>query len=408
MKLTQIQKDILNELLDAFERSRSYEGTNQRRQSFRINPEVILPSYRDPFEDVGRISHFEEEVGLLEKEGLVRVRRVDGAISFIEAVPDALADYYLLLNREGRREKEQEARLLFKNALGRTSLTDRLAEEQIRLLDQGKKPHYDAREIDLLVTVCERILNNREEILERELSMELFHDSKVWEKCYRDRIFRIFTAYGDYSSLLDGIGSEKEQKETLFAEYGIRRNPTCLFFKGNGSIRFLDGRELPLWSDRPLGLPSNLLSEIASVSIKDKCAMTVENLTAYHRMCRQDVFYLFLAGYHNSDKQRFLKKMAEDNPSLPWYHFGDIDPDGFLILEHLRRETGIDFQPWHMDEGTFLRWRTDWKALNKGDEARIRGLLEKNLYTTVLSRMLHEGAKLEQEIVAFNEEGKAP
>ena len=56
-----------------------------------------------------------------------------------------------------------------------------------------------------------------------------------------------------------------------------------------------------------------------------------------------------LSGYHNLAKQAFIKQIAGDNPGKQWHHFGDIDPDGFYIVENLIRGTGIDFHMVYMD-----------------------------------------------------------
>ena len=52
--------------------------------------------------------------------------------------------------------------------------------------------------------------------------------------------------------------------------------------------------------------------------------MTVENLTSFHRLEREHIFYLFLSGYHTRTKQALLQRIARENPGLSWHHFGDI------------------------------------------------------------------------------------
>lgn len=59
--------------------------------------------------------------------------------------------------------------------------------------------------------------------------------------------------------------------------------------------------------------------------------MTVENLTSFHRLEREHIFYLFLSGYHTRTKQALLQQIARENPGLSWHHFGDLDPDGLAI-----------------------------------------------------------------------------
>ena len=59
--------------------------------------------------------------------------------------------------------------------------------------------------------------------------------------------------------------------------------------------------------------------------------------------------FVYLSGYNNTAKQRFLKKIAEYNSGVSWFHFGDIDPDGYFILKNLVEKTGITFVPLYMD-----------------------------------------------------------
>jgi len=93
-----------------------------------------------------------------------------------------------------------------------------------------------------------------------------------------------------------------------------------------------------LTSDIPLAFPSDSLHRITAIRINARRAVTVENLTAFHRMHDPESFFLYLAGYHNTAKQRLIRMIAGQNQA-DWYHFGDIDPDGFLIAEHLIRGT---------------------------------------------------------------------
>ena len=76
--------------------------------------------------------------------------------------------------------------------------------------------------------------------------------------------------------------------------------------------------------------------------------MTVENLTSFNRIKEDDIFYIFLSGYHNSAKQNFIKKIHSQNQEKKYLHFGDIDPDGFYILQDLRTKTNINFVPYKM------------------------------------------------------------
>ena len=98
-----------------------------------------------------------------------------------------------------------------------------------------------------------------------------------------------------------------------------------------------------------------------------------------------------------------LKKIAADNPALQWLHFGDIDPDGFYILEDLKSATGIGFSVWKMTTEELEKYRESCKKLEKQDIVKARSLIAKGKYADALTYMLEQNCKLEQEIISLKE-----
>ena len=95
----------------------------------------------------------------------------------------------------------------------------------------------------------------------------------------------------------------------------VYANPSYVYFKGNGKITFQNGNEISIAPEIPLALSSACIKEIADFEITDTKIMTVENLTSFNRIKEDDIFYIFLSGYHNSAKQNFIKKIHKQNPS---------------------------------------------------------------------------------------------
>lgn len=79
----------------------------------------------------------------------------------------------------------------------------------------------------------------------------------------------------------------------------------------------------------------------------------------------------------------------------------DLDPDGFFILEHLKRGTKIDFEPFHMSLNDLIEFREYGKELSDLDRKKAHTLMDAGLYCQELSYMLQENVKLEQEIVGW-------
>ena len=128
--------------------------------------------------------------------------------------------------------------------------------------------------------------------------------------------------------------------------------------------------------------------------------MTVENLTSFHMADSKEVFLIYLGGFHNRIRREFIKKIHRQNPEIAFYHFGDIDAGGFYILEHLRRLTGVNFQPYHMDVVTLRKYQHYTKRLTENDQERLKRLKDSE-FAQVIDFMLEHNCKLEQEAIRF-------
>ena len=229
-------------------------------------------------------------------------------------------------------------------------------------------------------------------------------DSKLWENKYRQAVCSTLSKYVDFSELLDGLNmnddiDKREIQKIILAEYQIYSNPSYIYFKGNAEFMFSNGDRIHINS--PMAFSTETLKNIACIKIKSDNIITVENLTSFNRVQMDNSFFIFLSGYHNHAKQQFIKQIASSNNSLNWYHFGDIDSDGFYIIEHLKRGTGIEFKPLYMDIVTLQKYKQYTKSLTSNDIIKAKNMIIKNLYTDVLSYMLDNNIKLEQEIISL-------
>lgn len=57
-----------------------------------------------------------------------------------------------------------------------------------------------------------------------------------------------------------------------------------------------------------MSIPFETFQKAKSIQIRDAALMTVENLTSFHRLEREHIFYLFLSGYHTRTKQALLQR----------------------------------------------------------------------------------------------------
>lgn len=408
MTFSQKQKKTLELLLKKYESSKTYNKNNEITQSFSILPEKIFPDYTNDFADVDKIHDFENDLEVLEKMELVAISKKDDRISKIAAIS---TDENWNKIRQILGVKDKNTRLKeeinFYSAIYDDSDFDKIAKDfcrqQIERLEVGKKAQFFQEEAEKIITLLNYILKNKNEILERELSISILSNSKAWEEKYKKKILKILRQNERFASLVENCEDEKEADKVILEECNIFSNPSYIYFKGSGTITFENGNSIKIFSDIPLALSSAAISKITAFEIVDKKIMTVENLTSFNRIKKTNTFFIFLSGYHNSAKQAFLSKIFRQNSNKEYYHFGDIDPDGFFILDNLRSKTQIDFKAYKMGIAELQKYSSYTKPLEENDLRKAKSLIAKEKYTEILDYMLKHNVKLEQEIISWKE-----
>lgn len=411
MTLSDYQNKILEKLLDKYERSKQTYDSTEKLRAIMIKPADIYKDYDSDYSDIDEQSEFETDISELVNEEYITIRRKEKIISRIVLNVDLLDKIYTLMKREPRKLAIQNEINLYKEWIGKNELISRYCTHQIELLESGKTAKYKIKVAENLLRLLEFVLSNRQMILERELSIAVFGDTKIFEKEYRNKLLYVLKTYGNYNDLISEIeeekDNEKEEREeiehSILEELNIYSNPKYVYFKGCAEITFEDGNSYKLSSDIPIALPMDKLNTIKSFVISDSAIMTVENLASYNRMYEKDCFVIYLAGYHNIAKQSLIKLIASQNDIKEWYHFGDIDPDGFLILENLKKKTGINFKPVYMSINELKKYEKYTKKLEDNDTTKAQGLINKGLYVDIMEYMLKNNVKLEQEIVSWME-----
>lgn len=236
--------------------------------------------------------------------------------------------------------------------------------------------------------------------MKRELSIELFSDSKMFEKEYKTKVCSLLDKHGTYENSAE-CDSVSMRRELILAAHNVVKNPSYFYFKGSGLISFKNGTRIELSAEYPVALRSDSVGSVSEIKVNDPNVMTVENLTSFNRIALPEYFYLFLSGYNNSCKAVFLRKMFESNKGRNWFHFGDIDPDGFYILMALRRSSGIEFEPFCMGIPELKRFGDFCKPLEANDITKAEQLIRSDLFSDTVRYMLDNNHKLEQEIISW-------
>ena len=394
-------RKLLELLLGKYERSKTCFGENKVNQRFTCKPDEVYADYYSDYLDVDIKEQYDAQITELENAGYIRAERKNGDVVSITMVNEMYDRYCSLLGVTAVCDKLAEQKAVFEKYRESCSVLERICSDQLERLSANKDNTIsaDIRELEKILECVRYIVGNTSEILERELSIEAFADSKMFEK-YKPKICSLLLKYE--SDICGDDDAKEVQREQVLAYHNIVKNPTYIYFKGRGKISFGSGYAIELTPAVPIAINSQSISEISGITVEDSKVMTVENLTSFNRMESADVFLLYLSGYSNTAKNEFLKMLRTCNQNKDWLHFGDIDPDGFYILENLRSKTGIDFQPFCMGVEELKKYMSCTKPLERNDVRKAESL-KKSRYADVVRFMLDNNCKLEQEIISWKE-----
>ena len=384
-----VQKKILNSLLDKYEKSKSFTGDNKVRQSFCLTVKSLFPEYEDQ-SDFETFQKVNEAIDFLVKQQLITATinraRVCSKVCLVEENLEAI---YIYLNRLSKRAVNQSLLQLLEAYADRNPVLKCFCQEQAQRIQSNKPVSFfndDISDFENLLRALDEVMKIEKETFIRDFSVRVFRDSKVFERLSQ-RVIGILFEYGDFP-----------EKEQVLSELNLIKNPTYVNCKGAAVIE-LAGQALDLNRlTGDLAISSAMLADVNQITITGKSVMTIENLTSFHRVNQPDTLMIYLGGFHNQIRRDFVRKIADHNPEVSFFHFGDIDAGGFYIFEHLRQQTGVDFKPYHMDRETLLQYRRYTKKLTENDRKRLKKLVC-GRFKDVIDYMLEHDCKLEQEAI---------
>lgn len=391
-------KDIISRLLDIYERRSGYVKRPEELRSIQFEVSKEYPIYKNRYDnekyrDINTAIEKNVTAGLIiaEKDQTGRYSKIKLNIARVD-------DCYTLLKRTSIPDKcEKVLSILEKADCAGNFLIRRVVSDFCEQIKAYKKlPYdlgYDARRVGEVLQVLTTVTKLTSETYIRNFSTALFKDSKRFQREYRSTIESILFDYTD----------DVVEKDDILGYYNLYENPTYVLIKGNARICF-DESVIEL-SEMPGGiaLSNESLAGIHKISVKTDKVITVENLTTYHDCDEPDAVYIYLGGYHNTSKQKLLELIYEKNGDKEYYHEGDLDVYGFLILENLISKTQIPFKPLLMDVETIERFYRAglYKTLTARDRKMIESKKDGQLsaYKDVLEYMLEYNCKVEQESI---------
>jgi len=383
------EKRILNELLDKYENSKSFKGTNKVNQRFKVRISNLFPKYED-HSDYDLFRAVNEEVDILARKGFVVPRESGGGvIREVYLNVEDLEEVYSYINRVPKDDINAKLEELISGYLGNGEILDIYLKDQLKRIGENRSVRFfsgDFEEFERILMAVRELEDLQGEQFIREFSVRLYNDSKAFGQI-QGKVESILYDYGDFP-----------EKDEILGNLNLMRTPTYVNFKGSGKVS-LSGQEIDLSRlDSDIAISSSMLDKIELVQVFKGKVITVENLTSFHRFMEEGYFVLYLGGFHNRVRRDFISMLHDQNSEARFYHFGDIDAGGFLILEHLRRTTGIKIIPYNMDLDTLKKYEKMGKPLTENDRKRL-GKLREGQFREIVEYMLENNVKLEQEAI---------
>lgn len=408
MKLSTNQKRILKKLITKFENSKTYEKSNKLKQSFYVKPSEIFKNYYSDFADMDEVSDFENDTYELQSEGYVEIKykKHSSVIDKIYLNVSKVDQIRSVIGIKEKKEIKTEELRFFEGYMENDGFSGWYSSQEIERIRVGKKIRYSIPESKIIIELIDRIIGNKDELLERELSIITFGNSKTFENSYRRKACRLLSEYLEAKNQISDLkivdSSDTERDHLLLERYGIYQNPAYVYIKGNIKIKHSDERIIDVMKDSSIAISASLINQINEVVVSDKNIVTVENLTSFHRIEDENTSFIYTGGYSGRTVKRFLQYINHNNSDKSFYHFGDLDPDGFCILDNLIDATGIDIKPLHMDMENLIKYKPYAKPLTERDVKLARSLIKKGHNIDILKYMIEENIKLEQEIITYN------
>lgn len=355
------------------------------------NPDKKFPDYQKPLSNAQK--QIEEVILHLQSWGFVQCStNLQGYYSKISLMESAVPQIYQFLHKVPKVEIWERQRNLLEKAVAQSDgITKKFCVAMLERISHRKDIEYGlAKNMKLLEDVLLALVKieklNKETYI-RNFSEMVFHDSK-----------RLQGILNPISRILLDYGGDIGQKETVLEQYNLISNPGYVYIKGDWQIWCRGQCILTNMFRGGIAIPSYALAEIGRIAVPRGVVISVENMTTYHDTKESQGAIIYLGGFLNTVRTDFLKKLYVFEPEARYFHKGDLDPYGFLILENLKQKTGIPFKPLEMDLDTLRQCHHagHFRPLDEADRKAIDSpaLIE---YQPILQYMVRHNCKIEQE-----------
>lgn len=393
--MEKFSKELLDGLLCKYQRSVLSKKGSAKNISIKYSiDDKIFKDYKD-YRQVGII---EAQLKYLEDNKFIKVQkdRNDNILSVSLNVMNT-ENIYKLLNIEDPAKMLTNV-LDHLKSFNATGFTRDFIKEEIAYIQSNFKYHKqlygNVDELHNLLKCLNEIQNIKDEIMERDFSVRLFNDSKIFALHYKSKIINIIK---QYNSELKDLSDEEVLKE-----FNLIKNSSYVLVKNN--LNFQINKQIVNLNDLgfEFSLSDSMINGMKILPSKFESVITVENLTSFKALNDKNSVVIFLSGFNSHTKQMLLKKIYNMFPNKKYFHFGDIDVGGFRIFNHLKYSTKIPFEPYRMGIGELKRNKMHLKPLTYNDIKNLHLLKNDShydLFKEEIDYMLENKVKLEQEVL---------
>lgn len=397
------EEKILTYLVDNYRKSKKDSGDNKTNRRTQIKPEKLYKKYNANDGDFEEISELNRAVDKLNELGFVtRTMEAFGTqLLCIYLVDEKVCDIEkYLTNHYGYVSKDMQIERLQK-IVNKYKISSPICEKECDRLEKyisERKVPKNIDELDDTLKAVAFIEKNHENLYIREVSMNVYGDSKYFENTTLQPVCNILRNH------LNRNIKDDEMLDEILLDYHIAKEPQKICIKGKAIIT-ISGIDVDISGfSEGIEFQATDLEKIHAVKLMTSQFMTIENRTSYLRFNDDDVVVFYLGGYMNRYQRDFIKMVYTDNMDARYLHFGDIDAGGFWIHHNLCDVTGVEFELFSMsvNELDDSKFESCLHNLTENDRARLGELKSIDMYAEVVKYMLDNDVKLEQEIVSLS------
>ena len=283
-----------------------------------------------------------------------------------------------------------------------------IRDELVYLVKHGRLHAYMGEEKQMVENLCKVFLYLDKGNLSyiRNMSVQLFHDSKYFENNLKNNFLSIVRKY-EPAYLQAKEEEYKLEDNEIFRSLGFLMYPEVFSWKGEVKIYLRNGDVLDSSCyHKGFLLQADMLDEIQSLEVnEDSRIILVENKTTYYQYlnhCQGNEIVIFAGGHFSPERKKFYKLFKlNENPIYLW---SDIDLGGFIMYYRLKREVFSELKPLHMDINTYNVYLHCAKIVSEEYKDKIKQHIDKQdmpEFKEILERIFECGKVLEQEAITF-------